>query len=365
MNVEFKDPWCLVLLGIVPLLIWHWRRRRPTTLAYSSSELLRLPVRTWRQRLSLLVPCLHLIALGVLIVALARPREGKKETLIETEGIAIELLIDRSGSMRALDFTVDSNPTDRLSAVKEVATKFVLGDDKQLTGRSADLIGLVVFARYADSLVPPTLDHNYLKMAFSETEIVWDPEEDGTAIGDALGLGVEKLEDLQQSNSTDGKPVSEIKSKIVILLTDGESNAGTLDPIPAAELAAARGIKVYAIGVGTQGYAKVPVEDPFTGRLVLRDMQVNIDEATLTKIAEITGGKYFRATDSDSLASIYAEIDQLEKSQLEERSYVEYLEFAIDYIPFRGREVWPLLVWALIAFCLATCLEFTLFRRSP
>ena len=188
---------------------------------------------------------------------------------------------------------------------------------------------MVTFAGQADGLVPPTLDHTYLTAQLADAEIVRDRSEDGTAIGDAIGLAVEKLADLDLGKPDDGEARA-IKSKVIILLTDGENNAGEIDPVPAAELAKALGIKIYTIGVGTKGRAPVPVTDPLTGRRVLRMMEVNIDETTLEKVAAETGGRYFRATDTESLASIYTEIDRLEKSHVEARHFVDYRELAIE-----------------------------------
>ena len=232
------------------------------------------------------------------------------------------MVVDRSGSMQAMDFQVDGAHVDRLTAIKKVAGDFVIGQDG-LQGRFSDLVGLITFAGYADGETPPTLDHAFLVSQLNSTQIVTSRSEDGTAIGDAISLAVEKL------NALDARQKEKVKSKIVILLTDGENNAGELDPIPAAELAQTMGIKVYTIGVGTNGRAPVPVIDAF-GRKTVQWMDVNLDEATLEKVAAITGAKYFRATDTDSLASIYAEIDQLEKTQVEAQHFVDYRDLAVQ-----------------------------------
>ncbi len=198
--------------------------------------------------------------------------------------------------MQALDFELAGEPVDRLTAIKDVAGKFVNGGES-LEGRFSDLIGLITFAGFADSLTPPTLDHSYLTSQLQHAEIATDRSEDGTAIGDAIGLAIEKLADLdrgsQKSDVDESASQRQIKSKVVILLTDGENNAGELDPLPAAELAKAMGIKIYTIGVGTKGQAPVPVFDPFSNRQVLRMMQVNIDEDDVGKGRRGDGRKIF------------------------------------------------------------------------
>jgi Ca-activated chloride channel family protein len=243
-----------------------------------------------------------------------------------------------------LDFEIDGEPVDRLTAIKKVASEFVEGDDsRDLAGRFSDLVGLITFAGYADSETPPTLDHAFLISQLNHARIVTTRSEDGTAIGDAISLAVEKL------NALDARQKQKVKNKVIILLTDGENNAGELSPVSAAELAATMGIKVYTIGVGTKGEAPVPVTDAF-GRRTMQWMRVNIDEATLTKVAEVTGGKYFRATDTDSLGKIYGEIDQLEKTSVEAKHFVDYRELAVQ--AYSGAISFPPLL--MIAFVLLT-----------
>jgi Ca-activated chloride channel family protein len=290
------------------------------------------------------------------MVALAGPREGREHTISDAEGIAIQLVVDRSGSMRAMDFQKQEQPVDRLTAIKDVVGRFVLGDHR-LDGRFSDLVGLITFAGLADGMTPLTLDHTFVVAQLNKTAIVDRRSEDGTAIGDAIGLAIEKLSglDKQQQHA--------IKSKIVILLTDGESNAGDLDPIQAAELAKTLDIKVYAIGVGTNGRAPVPVSDPFSGRIVMRWMDVNIDEETLEKIADTTGGKYFRATDTESLEEIYREVDRLEKSKVEEHHYVDYRELAVQPIQIGAMRLPAVAVCALVCIALHVLLKNTVFKE--
>ena len=363
------SAWFLLLLFVVPLIIWQlFRKRRSSALTFSSTKHAAELPRSWRQRLCWIPPALRVLAVVFLIVALARPQEGRKQTVTDAEGIAIEIVVDRSGSMQALDFELEGQPVDRLTAIKDVATKFITGGDK-LNGRYSDLIGLLTFAGFADSLTPPTLDHSYLTAQLQNAKIATDRREDGTAIGDAIGLAIEKLSNLDSKSSNpdadeNDQKQRKIKSKVVILLTDGENNAGELDPIPAAELAKAMGIKIYTIGVGTKGQAPVPVIDPFSNRRVLRMMAVNIDEDTLRKVADETGGKYFRATNTESLANIYAEIDQLEKSYVEARHVVDYRELAIEPVQLGSFVMPPLVLLALICFASQIVLNETLFRHG-
>lgn len=339
----FYSPWYLLLLLIVPLLAWRlFAPRRRSAVRFSSLRIAQQMTPTLRQRLTWLPGALTLGAVVFMILGAARPREGREQTVANSEGIAIEMVVDRSGSMQALDFKIEGEPVDRLTAIKKVAGEFVGGDEKGgLDGRFNDLVGLVTFAGYADSQTPPTLDHSFLVSQLNQARFVTDRSEDGTAIGDAISLAVEKL------NALDDRQKQKVKSKVIILLTDGENNAGELEPIPAAELAATMGIKVYTIGVGTQGEAPVPVTDPF-GRRRMQWMQVTIDEDTLTKVAEVTGGKYFRATDTDSLANIYAEIDKLEKTDVEAKHFVDYRELAVQ--SYSGVFYFPPLL--MIAFAL-------------
>ncbi|MCC9657072.1 vWA domain-containing protein [Rhodopirellula halodulae] len=349
--MNFAWPHALWLLILVPVMAWWlWRRKGVSAIAFSSVSAMEGLAPSLRQRMVWLPKVLTLVIVSLLIVALARPREGREQTVSETEGIAIEMVIDRSGSMRAMDFRIDGEPVDRLTAVKNVASKFVLGEDG-LEGRYSDLIGLVTFAAYADAVTPPTLDHSFVVSQLQQSSIVNRRDEDGTAIGDAIALSVEKL------NALDARQQRKVQSKVLILLTDGENTAGQLDPVQAAELAETMGVKIYAIGVGTNGRAPVAVRDPFTGRKRLRYMEVNIDEETLTNVAELTGGKYFRATDTDSLDAIYREIDQLEKTEVETRQYVSYRELAVQSWRYGAVQVPPLIAVAMVLMCLRLVVE--------
>ncbi len=272
------------------------------------------------------------------------------------------MVVDRSGSMRAMDFQIDGNHVDRLTAIKNVAGRFIQGDSSSQkkeghTGRPSDLVGLITFARFADAILPPTLDHSFVMDQLNHQEIVSRRNEDGTAIGDAISLAVEKLKRL------DSRSQQKVKSKVVILLTDGENNAGDFDPVQAAELAKTMGVKIYTIGVGTRGAAPVPVRNPFTGQQEIQWAEVDIDEGTLQKIAATTSGKYFRATDTESLAAIYHEIDQLEKTKVESRHFTDYRELAIQPTHVRSWNVPPLVLLALGLVSARLLLTNTLFRE--
>ena len=353
----FFSPWYFLLLCLLPLVVWRlFAPRRKSAVRFSSVNLARQLTPTLRQRLMWLPGALTTAAVLAMIVGLAQPREGREQTVTDSEGIAIEMVVDRSGSMQAMDFQVDGEHVDRLTAIKNVAGKFVAGGDK-LKGRFSDLVGLITFAGYADGETPPTLDHAFLVSQLNNTQIVNNRSEDGTAIGDAISLAVEKL------NALDARQKEKVQSKIVILLTDGENNAGQLDPIQAAELAETMGIKVYTIGVGTKGQAPMPVEDPFTGQQTIQWVRVSIDEETLTKVATITGGQYFRATDTDSLEKIYNEIDQLEKTNVEAHHFVDYRELAIQPYAAAGFSVPPVLLIAFILLAARLLLQQTWLRE--
>ena len=354
MTAMFHSPWYLTLLLLVPLLVWRLHSyNTQQAVPFSSIDAVATLPLSWRQRIAWVPRALSVVALVLLIIAVARPREGREQAFIESEGIAIEMVVDRSGSMQALDFKIDGQHVNRLAAIKHVASKFVLGDEaarrlslasEQLTGRTSDLIGLIAFAGYADAITPPTLDHHFLVDQLDSIRIVPRGREDGTAIGDAISLAVEKL------NRLEGRQEQEIKSKVIILLTDGENTAGEFEPIQAAELAQRMGVRVYTIGVGTRGKAPMPFRNRITGQPVMMD--VFIDEETLQKIAELTDGKYFRATDLESLESIYTEIDQLEKTKVETQQFMDYRELAIQPAHVGVVSIPPPVTLALV--CLAT-----------
>lgn len=370
----FFSPWYFLLLLALPVVAWRlWSRSRDVAVPFSSTQFVLDLKPTWRQRLAWLPAALTLAAVALTIVALARPREGREQTVVDADGIAIEMVVDRSGSMQAMDFKINGQHVDRLTAIKNVAGRFIAGDaaedagkqpvDEELEGRTSDLVGLVTFAGFADAITPPTLDHAFVLAQLNHQQIVSRRDEDGTAIGDAISLAVEKLNNLDRSAKSGGQKKDAVKSKVLILLTDGENNAGEMDPVQAAELAKKLGIKIYTIGVGTRGSAPMPVQNPFTGQRDVQWVEVSIDEDTMTKIAETTGGKYFRATDTESLAAIYQEIDQLEKTSIEARHFVDYRELAISATHVGSWAVPPLVLLALGLVVARVVLTNTVFRE--
>ncbi|MBN1900674.1 VWA domain-containing protein [Candidatus Sumerlaeota bacterium] len=301
---RFASPQYLLLLLFIPLLaVAAFRRRKMKSASFRFSDIKHLKTvsPTLRIRLRNIIPLLRLAALCLLIVAMARPQSGWTERNVKTEGIDILLALDVSYSMKAMDF--DPN---RLEAAKKVISEFV-------SGREADRIGCVLFASTSFTLCPLTLDYGVIKGFLDNVEFgVIDGN--STAIGLGLANCVNKMKD------------SHAKSKVVILLTDGENNVWDIAPLTAAEAAKALGIRVYTIGVGTLGRAFMPVDRGVLG-IVKVPVDVRIDEKTLTEIANMTGGKYYRATDNEKLKEIYEEIDQLEKTKIEfmEHQYFDEL----------------------------------------
>lgn len=339
-NFEFSDP-LLLLFALLAPLVYFQASRLPSVVHYSSLRLVESSRRSLRSRLVWLPAALLALATLALSVALAGPRTGNAVSEVKREGIAIGMVVDRSGSMEARDFVRGDTSTSRLDVVKKIFRDFVLGSGGFGEARSDDLIGLISFARYADGLCPLTLDHGSLIAILNQIETPVDQREDGTAIGEGLALAVERLRR------------QEAASKIVILLTDGVNNAGEIEPLQAAELAAQYGIKVYTIGAGYTGFAPYPVRRP-DGRTSLRRVPVEIDEVTLQRIAERSGGRYFHATDEQGLREIIEEIGRLERSEISE---IRYLEYETHFAPFVASS------FALMA--LSALLSSTWLRRLP
>jgi len=334
--MRFLYGYQLLWLLIIPLMVFFYRskKRRKASLRFSDISLLKQirPSRSLRWRH--LVFILKAAAIALIIIALARPQWGKRNRDVITEGIDIILTIDISGSMQAEDF----KPKNRLHVAKQVVSEFI-------RGRDSDRIGMVIFAGQAVTQCPLTSDYSVLLSLLENVQI--GMLEDGTAIGMALATSVNRLKDM------------EAKSKVVILLTDGQNNRGEIDPLTAARIAQSLGIKVYTVGVGREGGAPIPVYDPIYGKryLVGPDGQLiltQMDEETLKEIARLTGGKYFRAVDRDSLKKIYQQIDRLEKTKRKVKHYMEY------------RELFQYLVSAAL-FCMTASflLENTRFRTIP
>jgi Ca-activated chloride channel family protein len=307
---RFAHPFWLLALVLIPLVaLLHWKRERPATLHYSDLRLMHGLPQSVRLRLRWIPPALRLTALALLVVGIARPQTGRALEVIRGEGVDIVMALDISGSMGALDF----EPQNRLGAAKQMIDEFV-------TRRRYDRIGLVVFAQEAFSQSPPTFDYSVLRQLLAEIDLA--PElglDDGTAIGLGLAQAATMIKD------------RDAPGRIIILLTDGVNNAGRIDPITAAHAAAALGIKVYTIGAARPGQVPVPVDDPFFGRTT-RLVESEIDEETLQKIADETGGLYFRATDTAGLQRIYDEINQLEKSEVEVQVFTRYRELAAWFL---------------------------------
>lgn len=295
-NPEFL--WLLVLIPLAAYYLWWRRRQMVTELQFSSLQPFEKIPMSIRERLRHTPVALRLMGLACLIVALARPQSVSSKQNVSTEGIDIVLLLDVSGSMVAEDFT-----PNRIEAAKKVAEDFI-------DGRQNDRIGLVIFSGVSFTQCPLTTDYAVLKNLLHQVKngmVV-----DGTAIGMAIANGVNRLKD------------SKAKSKVMILLTDGVNNRGEIDPITAAKIAATYRIRIYTVGVGAQGEAPYPVQTPFGIRRQL--IPVDLDEKTLSTIAEMTGGKYFRATDNDKLKAIYKEIDKMERTKIEVTAYKRYTE---------------------------------------
>jgi Ca-activated chloride channel family protein len=364
MTFQHPSVWLLFLLLLLPAL-WWWRAggRVRSTIAFSSIEPLRQAGTTWALRARWIVPGLRWAALALLIVCIARPQKANERTRIVTEGIAIQMVVDRSISMLAQDFEVDGRRTDRLTAVKKVVQDFIEGGGK-LHGRPDDLIGMVTFATYADSRSPLTLDHGHLLDALAHTEVSGSSDDLSTAIGDAVALGVERMAGLQEREDLAGD--RRIKSKVMILLTDGEHNAGDIDPITAAKMAAAFDIKLYTIGAGTDlGIVQVRWRNGETGRDEPVNIHASVDEETLREMAAITGGQYFRANDSETLEAVYGRIDELERTEIEQHRYHDYRELSVESVRLGGLALPPLLSVVVVLIAASVVLANTRFRTLP
>jgi len=303
--MRFLHPEFLWLLTLLPLLAFFYGRRGVgPSLVFSSTSIAASVAAAGKVRPGRLSFFLRLGVLCLLIFALARPQQGNSTTEIEASGIDILLAVDVSGSMEAMDFTLGGQPANRLEVVKKVVDEFI----KQ---RPNDRIGLLAFGGRPYLVSPLTLDHDWLRKRLESLKI--GMVEDGTAIGSAIGSGTNRLRDRKS------------KSRLLILLTDGMNNAGRIPPLIAAEAAETLKIKVYTIGAGTRGEAPIPVTNRFGQRQLVR-AKVDIDEKTLTEVAEITGARYFRATDTASLSKIYEEINSMETTTRTIKNFEHYRE---------------------------------------
>lgn len=328
-HINFAYPWLLWLLLLLPLMIaWYVLRQKQQQSALKLSTLSIYKKQSTVQNTFIHLPfVIRLLTVTLLILAIARPQSKNDEERVEGEGIDIMLCMDVSGSMLAEDFT-----PNRMEAAKEVAVKFI-------EGRKTDRIGLVIFSGESFTQCPLTTDHGVLiSQVYGVRSGVL---QDGTAIGSGLATGVERLKK------------SESKSKVVILLTDGENNGGLIDPATAMEIAKTFNVKVYTIGVGTEGFATMPQQSA-GGGITRTQEKVNIDEKLLKEIARQTGGAYFRATDNESLQNIYSQIDQLEKTKIETSRFAKYAE-----------EFYWLAIAAAVLLLIELWLRYKVFRKFP
>jgi Ca-activated chloride channel family protein len=363
--MELYSPWVLLLLLLLPALIYiKLRMQTPAAVRFPSLRDIRQCPVSLRQKLRPLLNITRFACIALLIVALARPRKGTVLSEISTEGVAIEVVADRSGSMQA-EMDYFGEKLNRFEVVKKVFSDFIAGNKRGLTGRSGDLIGLITFARFADTTCPLVLSHNVLLEFLKKTEIVRIRSEDGTAIGDAIALAAARLkkaeEELQQrkkrliesgEKGTDEQESSfKIKSKVIILLTDGINNAGQYDPLRAAELAKKWGIKIYSIGIGS-AQAYMSIQTPL-GTYKMPTGQ-NLDEGLLKAIAEKTGGFYGRADNAETLQNIVGKINKLEKTEVKSIQYAQYSE-----------RFGPWTLVALLMLVLEILAGCTIFRKIP
>jgi Ca-activated chloride channel family protein len=330
---RFLQPewfWLLALLPVV--LFWRGRRGPVAAIEYSDVGIARAASRASRSRVGRWMWLLPLVAGVLMIVGLARPQRAHSRTEVTANGIDIVLALDVSGSMQALDFEIDNRRLNRIEVVKSVVSKFI-------EERPNDRIGLIAFAGAPYVVSPLTLDHDWLQQNLERVNI--GAGDDGTAIGSAIAAGVNRLR------------TTPAKSKVVVLLTDGMNNTGKISPLSAAEAAKALGVKVYTIGVGVRGKAPIPVKDE-AGNMHVIMAKVDVDEKTLQTVADETGGKFYRATDTDSLQKIYEQINRLERTAQTVQKFERY------------EELYP---WALIpsfaVLGLGFLLQQTRFRRLP
>lgn len=328
-NIEFANPYFLYLLIIIPLLVgWYVFRNRNqhSALRVSDSSSFSTIKTTWKVYLRHVPFSLRMLALALLLIAFARPQSSTSKRNVSVKGIDIVMTLDISSSMLAEDFR-----PNRLEAAKDVALDFI-------SKRPNDRVGLVVFSGESFTQCPLTTDHSVLQNLFGD--IKSGMIEDGTAIGDGLANSINRL---KESNAV---------SKVIILLTDGVNNKGSLDPVSAAEIAELHGLRVYTIGVGSLGTAPYPVQGMFGKQYQQRE--VKIDEELLQQVAQKTGGKYFRATDKDKLEGIYNEIDQLERSKI---NVTEFQDKSEEFLPF--------LLWAFVLLMLEFLIRNTILKTLP
>lgn len=331
--MTFAHPWFLLLLLLLPILAWlRGRMGQEAAFLYSSVQLVKGITGVTRSKAGSILPRMRWLALTLLIIGMARPQIGEGQAKVSASGIDIVVALDLSGSMASEDFEWHGDRVNRLEIAKTVLQQFV---EKRVNDR----IGLVAFAGRAYIAAPLTLDHEFLMQNLERLNL--GMIEDRTAIGSAISAALNRLRDVVS------------KSKIIILMTDGQNNAGQVQPLTAAEMAQSLGVKVYTIGVGTRGLAPFPQTDAFN-RKVYVNVKVDIDEDTLRQIAQKTGGKYFRADSSDTLRNIYTEIDRLEKTEAVVKKYQSYRD-VFDFAVVPG----------LFLLLLEVILSHTVWRKLP
>jgi len=320
-----------MLLLFLPLFFIK-RYKQPAAIRFSSGALLSDAPQTYKTKLLKSMKFLRIIILSLFIIALARPQKPIIHQRIYKEGIDIALVLDTSTSMRAMDFKINNKRYDRLHVVKKVVVDFV-------ANRVNDRIGMIAFAKDPYVVCPLTLDHNWLRGNLERVQI--GMAQDGTAIGSSITAALNRLKN------------SKAESKIIILLTDGRNNVGKISPLTAAEAAHALGVKIYTIGAGSIGEVPFPVRDVF-GRTSYQNVKIDIDESMLAKIAQISNGQYFRATDTESLKGIYAQIDKLEATPFEQPIYMRYEELFVMF-----------LMWGFILLIIEQVLLNTILLKVP
>ncbi len=353
--IRLESPYALLLILLVPVVVWwSMRSRARPSIRFSSSALLEPVPVTFRQRAGVLVAFLRFFGLAALVIALARPQTGLGEVRTTARGVAIMMVVDRSGSM-GLPLDYGGAPLTRLEVVKRVFREFVAGNARDLKGRPEDLIGLVTFSRFPETVCPLVSVHDTLLSLMDAVQLATTRGEDGTAIGDGMALAAARLQnaekELGERNRGEAQPAFTIKSKALILLTDGDENvADQMNASQAADLCAQWGIKVYAIGIGDEegGLLRTP-----TGNIRI-PRGGGFNERLMKSIAQKTGGRYWRAADGEALRRVYASIDELEKTEIISTEFTTYRE---EFVP-----------WAIagaVALALQMLLSATVLRRAP
>ena len=351
--MHFESPLAFLLLLILPVLIYfNFFRVKRGSIRFSAVGNAAKATKSLRQKLIRLPDIIRIAAFILIIAALARPQTGMEQIREVSKGVAIEMVVDRSSSMGAEQEYKGEN-LNRLEVVKKVFEEFVMGGKDNLDGRPNDLIGMIVFARYPDTICPLTLAHGALPAFLKNVNLVQTREEDGTAIGDALALAAARLKKAEDSlkEQKEGSDNYQIKSKVIVLLSDGENNFGKHTPLQAAELASKWGIKIYAIAIGS-GEGVTSIQTPF-GTYKVPTMK-RADTSALKAVAQKTGGFFREANNTEALIDIYKEIDSMEKSEIESIRFVDYRE-SFFWLALSG----------FLLIIGETILRNTVFRRIP